>query len=89
MNRPFNCHSSLRMANFKKPGSDESNMYQLSGSKRLGDGVNVFWMEGGKEENLYLSFGQLVDMKVNALDILDHPKNYQIDPKKKKIEFRL
>jgi len=77
------------MANFMNLHGKESSMYQLSGSKRLGDGVNVFWKEGGEEENLYLSFSQLVDMKVNALDILDHPKNYQIDPKKKKVEFRL
>ena len=62
-------------------------MYQLSGSKRLADGVNVFWMEGGEEQNLFLTFSQMVDMKLNALDILDHPKNYQIDPKKKKIDW--
>ena len=77
------------MANFMNLHGKESSMYQLSGSKSQGDGVNVFWNEGGEEENLYLSFSQLVDMKVNALDILDHPKNYQIDPKKKKVEFRL
>ena len=64
-------------------------MNQLSGSKRLGDGVNVFWKEGGREENQYFTFSQLVDMQVNALDIIEHPKNYQIDPKKKKIESRL
>jgi cyclophilin family peptidyl-prolyl cis-trans isomerase len=77
------------MANFMSPGSGGSSMYQLSGSKRLQDGINVFWKEGGREENIYLSFGQLVDMKVNALDLLEHPKNYQIDPKKKKIEFKV
>jgi hypothetical protein len=77
------------MANFMNPRDEETGMYQLSGSKRLGDGVNIFWMEGGEEQNLYLSFSQMVDMKLNALDILDHPKNYQIDPKKKKIDFAI
>jgi hypothetical protein len=75
------------MANFMNLQGEGTGMYQLSGSKRLADGVNVFWMEGGEEQNLYLTFSQMVDMKLNALDILDHPKNYQIDPKKKKIDW--
>ena len=43
------------------------------------NGIVVFWME--KEEKKYESFNysELIDMKINALDLLDHPKSYKVD----------
>jgi len=39
----------------------------------------VFWME--KDEKKYDSFNyaELIDMKINALDLLEHPKSYKVD----------
>jgi hypothetical protein len=54
-------------------------MNDLVGSKKMENGIVVFWME--KEEKKYESFNysELIDMKINALDLLDHPKSYNVD----------
>jgi hypothetical protein len=43
------------------------------------NGIVVFWME--KEEKKYESFNysELIDMKINALDLLERPKSYKVD----------
>lgn len=62
-------------------------MQQILRTERLGDGVNVVWNEAGKEMTSYFSFTQLIDMRVNSLDILDNPGNYGIDEKTRRIGF--
>jgi hypothetical protein len=62
-------------------------MQQIQKTERWGDGVNVFWEKAGKETSSYFSFTQLIDMKVNALDILNTPANYGIDEKTGKVGF--
>jgi len=62
-------------------------MQPILRTERLGDGVNVAWVKEGREMNSYFSFTQLIDMKVNALDILNTPSNYGIDEKTGKIGF--
>jgi hypothetical protein len=49
------------------------------GSKKMENGIVVFFME--KEEKKYESFNysELIDMKINALDLLDRPKSYKVD----------
>jgi hypothetical protein len=43
------------------------------------NGIVVFWME--KDEKKYDSFNysELIDMKINALDLLERPKFYKVD----------
>ncbi|MDD1669618.1 MAG: hypothetical protein LUO97_07440 [Methanomicrobiales archaeon] len=62
-------------------------MQQILRTERLGDGVNVVWEKAGKEMTSYFSFTQLIDMRVNALDILNTPGNYGIDEKTGKVCF--
>lgn len=62
-------------------------MQKILRTERCGDGVNVVWEKGGDEFTTYYSFTQLVDMQVNALDILENYRNYGIDGKTKKIGF--
>jgi hypothetical protein len=62
-------------------------MQQILRTERRGDGVSVVWEKAGKEITSYFSFTQLIDMQVNALDILDNPKNYGMDEKTQKICF--
>ncbi|MCK9591332.1 MAG: hypothetical protein M0Q91_04905 [Methanoregula sp.] len=54
-------------------------MKDIVGSKKMENGIVVFWME--KEEKKYESFNysELIDMKINALDLLDRPKSYKVD----------
>ena len=54
-------------------------MKDIVGSKKMENGIVVFFME--KEEKKYESFNysELIDMKINALDLLDRPKSYKVD----------
>ena len=54
-------------------------MNDIVGSKKMENGIVVFWME--KEEKKYDSFNyaELIDMKINALDLLERPKSYKVD----------
>ena len=54
-------------------------MHQIVRAERCGDGVNVIWEKRGMEVFLYFSFTRLVDLKVNALDLLENPRNYGFD----------
>ena len=50
----------------------------LSGLKRE-DGIHVMWQSGTESKTLFFSYSELIDMKINALDLLDNPKNYALD----------
>ncbi|HMA05718.1 MAG TPA: hypothetical protein VKO45_07305 [Methanomicrobiales archaeon] len=54
-------------------------------TERCGDGVNVVWKKAGKDTTSYFSFTQLIDMQVNALDLLAHPQSWGMDEKKGKV----
>ena len=62
-------------------------MQQILRTERRGDGVSVVWEKAGKEMTSYFSFTQLIDMQVNALDILDNPRNYGFNENTQKICF--
>ena len=54
-------------------------MKDIYSSKKMENGIVVFFDE--KDEKKYESFnyGELVDMKINALDLLERPKSYKVD----------
>ena len=56
-------------------------MQDIVSSRKMENGIVVFWDENG--ERLYESFNysDLQDMSINALDLLDRPKSYKIDPR--------
>jgi len=60
-------------------------MEKIARTERCGDGVNIFWKKGGKETTTYFSFSQLIDMQVNALDLLKHPASWGMDEKTGKV----
>ena len=60
-------------------------MLRITRTERLGDGVNVVWKKARKEVTTYFSFTQLIDMRVNALDFLEHPWRWGMDEKTGKI----
>ena len=60
-------------------------MQKITSTERCGDGVNVSWMKAGKMTTTYFSFTQLIDMQVNALDLLKHPASWGMDEKSGKV----
>ena len=62
-------------------------MHKIVRTERCGDGINVVWEKNGKEVFLYFSFTRLVDIQVNALDLLENPQNYRFDEKTKELAF--
>jgi hypothetical protein len=54
-------------------------MQDILSSKRMENGIVVFWEEKGKKKSESFNYSELVDMKINALDLLDRPKSYKVD----------
>jgi hypothetical protein len=54
-------------------------MHDIVSSKKMENGVVVFWEENGEKKNESFNYQELIDMKINALDLLDRPKSYKVD----------
>jgi hypothetical protein len=54
-------------------------MKDIVGSRKMENGIVVFWMENEEKKNESFNYSELVDMKINALDLLDRPKSYKVD----------
>ncbi len=54
-------------------------MHDIISSKKMENGIVVFWAEGGTMKNESFNFQELIDMKINALDLLDRPGWYRLD----------
>jgi hypothetical protein len=61
-------------------------MAKIESSKKYQNGIQVFWTEEGKELTDFFHYEELIDMKINALDLLDNPLIYRIDTKNHTIE---
>jgi hypothetical protein len=51
----------------------------ITGVKRQDD-IIVLWQEQQQMKSMFFEYGDLIDQKINALDLLDHPKMYRLDP---------
>lgn len=54
-------------------------MQDILSSRKMENGIVVFWEEKGAKKNESFNYAELIDMKINALDLLDHPKSYKVD----------
>jgi len=54
-------------------------MQKIVSSKKMENGIVVFWMDKGEKKYDSFNYSELIDMKINALDLLDHPAAYGID----------
>ncbi len=61
-------------------------MQQIASTRKYQNGIQVFWTEEGKELSDFFPYEELIEMKINALDILKNLKIYRIDAKNQKIE---
>ena len=68
--------SSATFIHFRFPWE---HMHDILSSKRMENGIVVFWEEKGEKKNESFNYSELIDMKINALDLLDRPKSYKVD----------
>jgi len=61
-------------------------MEQITRSKKYQNGVQVFWTETGEERRDFFSYDELVEQKINALDLLNNPRLYLANPAAHAIE---
>ena len=54
-------------------------MQRLTASERLPGGITVYYDEGDEEMETSFSFMELIDRRINSLDLLENPKKYQYD----------
>ena len=54
-------------------------MQRIMTSERLPGGITVYWKAGGDEMETSFSFMELVDRRINSLDLLEHPTKYVFD----------
>jgi hypothetical protein len=59
----------------------------ITGVKR-NDGIITVWQDGKEMKSSFFEYSDLIDMKINALDLLDHPKMYLFDPDKNLIVMK-
>ena len=54
-------------------------MHDIISSKKMENGIAVFWDEKGEKKYESFNYSELIDMRINALDLLDRPKSYKVD----------
>ncbi|HII98762.1 MAG TPA: hypothetical protein HA272_05805 [Methanoregula sp.] len=54
-------------------------MHDIKASRKMENGIVVSFEVNGKNEFESFNYQELIDMKVNALDLLDRPMSYRID----------
>jgi hypothetical protein len=54
-------------------------MKDIVASKKMENGITVFWEEGPETKYDSFNYSELIDMKINALDLLDDPTAYGVD----------
>jgi len=52
------------------------------------NGIACYYGETGREGFETFTFADLIDMKINALDLLDDPRNYGIDEKERRVVMK-
>ncbi len=61
-------------------------MNQLTGSKKYLKGIRVFWTDGTNELSDFFSYEDLIEQKINALDLLNNPRLYHVNAAGHQIE---
>jgi hypothetical protein len=62
-------------------------MHDIHSSKKMENGIVVFWMEGDEKKFDSFNFAEIIEMKINAGDLLEHPRSYKIDKERHRLVF--
>jgi len=52
-------------------------MHDIVTSKKMENGIVVFWTRKERRKRV-IQLRRIVDMKINALDLLERPKSYKL-----------
>jgi hypothetical protein len=63
-------------------------MHDIVKTRKMENGIACYYGESGKEKFESFNYSELIDQKINALDLLDDPKNYAVDTAKHKIVMK-
>ncbi len=61
-------------------------MQKIEQTRKLENGVRIFWTEEDKIVQDFFSFEELIAMKINAFDLITNPAIYRIDGNAHRIE---
>jgi hypothetical protein len=68
----------LQILSFIKNASMEI-MYTIESSKKMENGIVVFYIQKGEKKFESFNYQELIDRKINAFDLLEHPHRYRVD----------
>lgn len=61
-------------------------MQKIEKTKKLENGIRVFWTEENRLIQDFYTYEELIAMKINAFDLLENPGIYRIDTTVHRIE---
>jgi hypothetical protein len=63
-------------------------MKDMVTTRKMENGVAVYYLEGNEKKSESFNYSELIDLKINALDLLENPKAYQVDLEKHQIVMK-
>lgn len=63
-------------------------MEEITVAKKMENGVALYYGGLGAREFVSFNYSELIDMKINALDLLDNPKDYILDKENRQVIMR-
>jgi hypothetical protein len=52
------------------------------------DGIHVVWQKGRDTRSTFFPYGELIALRINAFDLIEHPGNYLLDDDGRTITMR-
>jgi hypothetical protein len=63
-------------------------MKDIVTSRKMENGVAVYYLDGNERKQESFNYSELIDLKINALDLLEDPKAYQVDLEKHRVVMK-
>ena len=60
-------------------------MYTIIGAEKRMNGIVVEYRSDSGSATAPFTFAELIDLRINALDLLEHPGNYRVDPQRHRV----
>lgn len=63
-------------------------MQNITKCRKMENGIAVYYKAGSGEKFESFNYSELIDMKINALDLLQDSKNYAVDTDKHRLVMK-
>jgi hypothetical protein len=63
-------------------------MHEIVSSRKMENGIVVFWKENDEKTFDSFNYSELIDMRINALDLLLNPHAYRVDKEAHRIVMK-